>query len=102
MSSHAEKELRQALADKAVLVQALQSLTRELAASRMECRRHAEALQHAMASAHRLGQIGLQGLELANFKNPHDGAGQAGCSTLDVSPNTPQSPRAGQGGIRTQ
>ena len=56
--------LLQALADKAVLVQALQQLSRALAESRAEARQNAEALQRAMASARRLGRIGQLGLEM--------------------------------------
>ena len=57
--------LQQCLADKAVLVQALRGLARELAASRAETRQATEALQRAMACAARLGRIGQLGLSMA-------------------------------------
>ena len=58
-AKQAEDALHVALNDKAILVHALQVLTRELAAARCEARQHAEALRRAVESARRLGQMTL-------------------------------------------
>jgi hypothetical protein len=66
---HLRLALQQALADKEVLVQALQALSRALAVSRAESRQHAEAYQRAVACAARLGRIGQLGLSMAETQS---------------------------------
>lgn len=54
------RQSKQARADKAILVGALEALADELARARADARRHAAAAESAQASAHRLAQLAQQ------------------------------------------
>jgi len=87
------KQLQQAIADKMVLVRALQQLTAEMAQTRAEARMHAEASERSLSTAWRLGQLGQLGLQLLEMgEGEQDGGGEHAPS--DASWDQPEAAHA--------
>ena len=64
------RQLKQATHDKVVLVRALHQMTAEIAQARAEAKQHAAASERSMATAWKLGQLGLALLELGDEETP--------------------------------
>ena len=73
------RQTKQARADKAILVRALEALADELAHARADARRHAAAAESARSAAQRLGQAPESGVDTAEER------GHRACGTARLS-----------------